>query len=77
MGFDTYLAQDREAAETFQAFMQVATAEEALVVAPLYDFSGLTTVVDVGGGRGALLAAILERNPHLRGILFESPPGHR
>ena len=73
MGFDTYLAQDREAAETFQAFMQVATAEEALVVAPLYDFSGLTTVVDVGGGRGALLAAILERNLHLRGILFETP----
>ena len=44
-----------------------------MVVAPVYDFSGLTTVVDVGGGRGALLAAILKRNPHLRGILFERP----
>ena len=51
--FDGYLAQHPEAADTFQTFMQVATAEEALVVAPVYDFSGLTTVVDVGGGRGA------------------------
>jgi hypothetical protein len=73
MEFDAYLAQHPEAVDTFQAFMQVATAEEAAVVAPMYDFSGLTTVVDVGGGRGALLAAILRRNPHLRGILFESP----
>jgi hypothetical protein len=73
MEFEAYLAQHPEAADTFQAFMHVATAEEASVVAPAYDFSGLTTVVDVGGGRGALLAAILKCNPHLRGILFESP----
>jgi hypothetical protein len=72
MGFEAYLAQHPEAADTFQAFMHVATAEEASVVAPVYDFSGLTTVVDVGGGRGALLAAILKCNPHLRGVLFES-----
>jgi hypothetical protein len=73
MAFDTYLAQHQQAAEVFQAFMNVATAEEARVVAPVYDFSGLRTVVDVGGGRGALLAAILRANPHLRGILFDTP----
>jgi 16S rRNA G1207 methylase RsmC len=38
-----------------------------------YDFSRLTTVVDVGRGRGVLLAAILRENPHLRGVLFEDP----
>ncbi len=70
--FDAYLRHDRHAADIFQAFMQVATAEEAMAVAPVYDFSGSTTVVDVGGGRGALLAAILQANPHLRGILFEA-----
>jgi SAM-dependent methyltransferase len=70
--FDTYLAQHQEAAEIFQAFMRVATAEEALAVAPIYDFSGMTTVVDVGGGRGALLGAILQGNAHLRGVLFEA-----
>ena len=73
MEFDTYLAQHRNAADTFQAFMNVATAEEAVAVAPVYDFSGMTTVVDVGGGRGALLGAILQANSHLRGVLFEAP----
>jgi hypothetical protein len=71
--FDAYLAQHRKAADIFHGFMHVATAEEAMAVAPVYDFSGLTTVVDVGGGRGALLAAILQANPHLRGVLFEAP----
>jgi SAM-dependent methyltransferase len=73
MEFDVYLAHHQDAVDIFQAFMQVATAEEALAVAPVYDFSGMTTVVDVGGGRGALLGAILQANPHLRGILFETP----
>lgn len=71
--FDTYLAQHRDAADLFQAFMNVATADEALTVAPVYDFSGCHTVVDIGGGRGALLAAILKAYPHLRGILFDAP----
>src|SRR5919106_889941 len=71
--FDAYLAQHQDAADIFQAFMQVATAEEALAVGPVYDFSGMSTVVDVGGGRGALLGAILQANAHLRGVLFEAP----
>jgi hypothetical protein len=42
-------------------------------VVTAYDFSGLRLVVDVGGGRGATLAAILQGNPSLRGILFDLP----
>ena len=38
-----------------------------------YDFSRFRTVVDVGGGRGAFLAAILARNPGLSGVLFDQP----
>jgi SAM-dependent methyltransferase len=71
--FDTYLGQHGEAAGIFQGFMRVATAEEARAVAPVYDFSGLRRIVDVGGGHGALLAAILKANPHLRGVLFDAP----
>lgn len=37
------------------------------------DFSRFTSVTDVGGGRGALLAAVLAANPHLRGVLFDQP----
>jgi hypothetical protein len=38
-----------------------------------YDFGRFSTVVDVGGGRGALLGALLEANPGMRGVLFDRP----
>jgi hypothetical protein len=41
--------------------------------AEAYDFSRFGTVVDVGGGHGALLAAILRRYTTVRGILFDQP----
>lgn len=36
-----------------------------------YDFSRFGVLAHVGGGVGALLAAILKANPRLRGILFD------
>ncbi len=38
-----------------------------------YDFSGFDTLVDVGGAQGSLLTAILQANPHLKGILYDLP----
>ncbi len=38
-----------------------------------YDFSGVTHLIDVGGGRGQLLQAVLRHHGHLRGILFDQP----
>ena len=38
-----------------------------------YDFGRFGTVVDIGGGRGAFLGAVLEANPAMRGILFDQP----
>src|SRR6185436_3731019 len=38
-----------------------------------YDFTGIGTVVDVGGNVGSLLAAILARYPTMRGVLFDLP----
>ena len=37
--------------------------------------SGRSRVIDVGGGHGQLLSAILARNPHLSGVLFDLPSG--
>ena len=42
-------------------------------LAAAYDFAPLGTVVDVGGGQGGLLAAVLRAHPHLRGVLFDQP----
>jgi O-methyltransferase/methyltransferase family protein len=38
-----------------------------------YDFGRFATVVDVGGGRGAFLRAVLDANPAMRGTLFDQP----
>ena len=38
-----------------------------------YDFSGCGVVVDVGGGRGALIAEILQQYPNARGLVFDQP----
>ena len=42
-------------------------------VADAYDFSGLHSVVDVGGGQGALLEAVLTRHENLIGTVFDLP----
>jgi hypothetical protein len=42
-------------------------------IASAYDFSGFSTLVAVGGDRGAPLMAILAANPGLRGVLFDRP----
>lgn len=42
-------------------------------VVEAYDFSRFEVIADIGGGRGHLLAAILEQAPRASGILFELP----
>ncbi|MEX2974414.1 methyltransferase [Streptomyces sp. C184] len=44
-------------------------------MAPLeqWDWSGVRTVVDIGGGNGGLLRTLLARHPYLRGVLFDLP----
>jgi hypothetical protein len=42
-------------------------------VATSYDFSAIQTIVDVGGGNGSLVAAILKRHPGVRAAIFDLP----
>jgi SAM-dependent methyltransferase len=46
---------------------------ETIPVLDAYDFSTFRTVVDIGGGNGLALAAILRRHPDIRGVLFDLP----
>jgi SAM-dependent methyltransferase len=68
-----YLGRHPDVAAVFNETMASATSLAADALATVYDFGGATTVVDVGGGSGALLARILRAGPHLRGILFDLP----
>ena len=59
-----------------QIFGQAMTARAAAYVAtilPAYDFGRFETIADIGGGRGHLLQAVLDRAPKARGILFDVP----
>jgi orsellinic acid C2-O-methyltransferase len=69
----TYTAGHPEEAALFDEAMADFTRQAAIAVTAAYDFSPLRTIVDVGGGGGALLAGILTANPGLRGVLFDQP----
>jgi ubiquinone/menaquinone biosynthesis C-methylase UbiE len=67
-----YLAAHPEKARTFDRQMQ--RGESFFTQVPdAYDFTGGRTIVDVAGGNGSLLAAILTAAPDARGILFDAP----
>jgi O-methyltransferase len=72
VGVFEFLAQRRGDAATFDAAMSERTAAFAPSVADSYDFSGIHSIVDVGGGRGTLLAQILRGHSWLHGILFDT-----
>jgi orsellinic acid C2-O-methyltransferase len=65
--------RDTRRAARFDAAMSERTAAFAPSVATTYDYSGMHVIADIGGGQGTLLAAILRRHKHLRGILFDVP----
>jgi hypothetical protein len=55
----------------FNANMSAQSSMVAGAVAASYDFSGRSTVVDVGGGEGVLLEAVLAAHPQLTGTVFD------
>jgi hypothetical protein len=68
-----YLAKHPQEASDFNEAMIGFHGGEPPAVAAAYDFSSFETVVDVGGGTGNLLTAILGRHPAARGILADRP----
>jgi hypothetical protein len=67
-----YLAKEAGASTSFNAMAKTGAPTETL---DRCDFGGDQVVVDVGGGAGGLLAHVLQRNPHLKGILLDTPAG--
>jgi hypothetical protein len=68
-----WLAQHPDEASMFSETMVGFHGAEPPAIAAAYDFSGLRTIVDVGGATGNLLTAILARYPQTRGVLFDLP----
>jgi SAM-dependent methyltransferase len=73
-GVFDYLAKHPDEAATFNEGMTGFSQQAAAAVVKAYDFSRFGRIVDVGGGHGALLLAILEANPGAEGVVFDAPP---
>jgi len=68
-----YMRDHPEDNAAFNRGLAEIRKDEQAAIAAAYDWTGVTTVVDVGAGAGALLASIVAENPGVRGILFDRP----
>lgn len=69
----TYRSEHPEEQAIFDSAMTGNSRSEAQAILQALDFSRFGCVVDVGGGQGVLLKAILIACPGTRGILFDQP----
>jgi orsellinic acid C2-O-methyltransferase len=67
--------ENPEGSRNFNQAMSEGTLREAPAIIGTYDFTRFSTLVDIGGGDGALLASILAATPELHGTLFDTVPG--
>ena len=66
-----YYDEHPDSGGSFDDWMAVASRQLAAGIAGGYEFPETGTVVDVAGGEGILLAAVLKPRPALRGVLFD------
>lgn len=66
-----YRAEHPESAKDFDEGMVSFIGTHDAAVIKSYPFAELNTVVDIGGGEGKLITALLAANPHMKGVLFE------
>ena len=73
MPFYEYLQNHPEAGELFDRTMTDAIRYRVEAALEAYDFSRFRKIVDVGGGNGALMLAMLKRWTCLEGVVFDLP----
>ncbi|MBE8475931.1 methyltransferase [Streptomyces justiciae] len=72
--FFPYLNEDApESADVFNRAMTTSSVQSARDVAAFLDLSGATSVADIGGGQGHVVASLLEKYPTLHGTLLDLP----
>jgi O-methyltransferase domain len=72
-GFWGHLSAHPEEARVFDAAMNAKSWVYIDAILAQYDFSGFNHIVDVGGGQGHLIRAILKAHPNVTGTLFDQP----
>lgn len=68
-----YFETDPEKAQNFNKYMVSSSAAVSQPIVEAYDFNASQKIIDVGGGLGSMISAILQANPNLSGVLFDAP----
>jgi ubiquinone/menaquinone biosynthesis C-methylase UbiE len=68
-----YYSQHKDEGEQFGRAMENISRFVAKAVLEAYDFGGIRTLADIGGGNGSMALAVLARYPQLRGIVYDLP----
>lgn len=72
-GYFEYLKDEPFKFDLFSKWMDSSSNRNCPVIAEGFNFSKYKSIVDIGGGYGALLAHILKRYPNIEGTLFDLP----
>lgn len=68
-----FFASHPDNAKIFNDAMSGMTAQANEAILSKYEFAGIRTLIDVGGGHGSLITSILPRHAGMNGVLFDSP----
>jgi len=68
-----WLEKNPEAAKLLHEANNIKAQNSHVLINNYYDFSNVKKIIDIGGGKGAILMEILKKNPHISGIIAELP----
>jgi ubiquinone/menaquinone biosynthesis C-methylase UbiE len=72
-GVFEFLSENVEQAKIFDAAMTGFHGPETQAMIDAYDYTGVNTLVDIGGGNGTVLTAVLKKHPAIKGVLYDLP----
>jgi hypothetical protein len=68
-----FFAENPEPGKLFDQAMTGVHGRETGAMLEAYDFTGINTLADIGGGNGSVITAILQTYPAMKGIIFDLP----
>src|ERR1035438_1778508 len=66
-----FLSENPEPGKLFDQAMTGVHGRETGAMLEAYDFTGIKTLADIGGGNGSVITAILKKYPAMQGIIFD------
>ncbi|MFE9956489.1 methyltransferase [Micromonospora sp. NPDC005299] len=69
-----YMTANRDQYAVFSRAQTIFSGPKDDAIVDAYEFEGVKTIVDLGGGEGTFLEKILLKHPGIEGVLFDLPP---